>query len=89
MSINITKEAMKAETELRHILANANKAVLATQLAWADRRAKYVASLPSGVRAVLVAAGVLPAGVAEDELTLEDLQFEEALEALPEETEAQ
>ncbi len=79
MTINITKEAMKAETKLRHIRANAERAVLAVRSAWLGREITYVSSLPKSVRAVLVAAGALPAG-AEPAPELQTVAAEEYVE---------
>lgn len=60
MQINVTKEAMKAETKLRHIKTRAAKAALEVNQKWAAKERAYLDTLPEEVRAVLRAAGVLP-----------------------------
>jgi hypothetical protein len=60
-NINITKEAMKAETRLRNIRKHAQKAQLETALRWADKERGYLSTLAPEVRAVLKAAGVMAA----------------------------
>lgn len=59
MSIHITKEAIKAETALRRIRKNAERAIQKTTLAWIAREAEFVKKLAPEVQAVLTSAGVL------------------------------
>lgn len=56
--MNITKEAMKAETRLRHIREKTEATKRAVADAWAAREAEYIASLLESVLAVLIAARV-------------------------------
>jgi hypothetical protein len=62
-TINITKEAMKAETKLRNIRKRATRAVQETQQKWEDREKGYLSTLSADVRSVLIAAGAIYAPV--------------------------
>lgn len=64
--MNITKEAMKAETRLRHIREKTEAAKRAVEEAWAAREAEFIASLPPKVLSVLVAAGVYTPPLVDD-----------------------
>jgi len=58
-NINITKEAMKAETKLRNLRKRAAKAAQLVELAWAARERAYLLGISTEIKAVLRAAGYL------------------------------
>lgn len=79
MSIHITKEAMKAETALRRIRKNAERAIQKTTMAWIVREAEFVQKLPAEVRNALLALGVVETPPAEAiDISVLDETVEEA-----------
>lgn len=57
--MNITKDAMKAETALRRIRKHTEEAIDKVTLAWMQREADFLDKLSPEVKSVLRAAGVI------------------------------
>ena len=57
--IHVTKEVMKAETALKRIRRNADRAIDKVTLAWMQREVDYIGELPEEVKRGLRACGVI------------------------------